>query len=317
MFWPDFWKGRPEIWQVLGLVGNDPWTEALSSGAPDVRQTESGEIVMDRVRHWKVLEYLQFLSTHAQVVYTLQNTVGEKDLYAPAFALAGQGENFYQVPFAPAIPSIDRQAGVGVGVRDEGGGVKARKSGEAMTSSEPRFLFAGMVQMHPDDGSPFFHHRTADSKLPATHPATFSSGPLTHVSPPASQSQAGKMTAWRGWVPGWLYYTFWRREWGLYSREVVHVVCQRNAPLELASMYINESSTTTTTLRVCEECSYTLSDLSSVDDVCGGREGKRRTMGEKETSPLPITMVRIDPQSPLSMMTSAGLEAHALYFSTT
>lgn len=104
IFWPDFWEERPEIWDVLGMVGADPWSAA---GPDPFRQNESGQIVIDRVRHWKVLEWALFLNTHAQLVYTLRGSLGEKDLYAPSFALAGEGKQFWQVPFVPSLPAVD------------------------------------------------------------------------------------------------------------------------------------------------------------------------------------------------------------------
>ena len=105
IFWPDFWEERPEIWNVIEMVGVDPWSTNVSPSP--FRQTESGQIVLDRVRHWKVLEWALFLNNHAQVVYSLKRSLGDKDLYAPSFALAGSGSDFWQVPFEPALPAVD------------------------------------------------------------------------------------------------------------------------------------------------------------------------------------------------------------------
>lgn len=65
---------------------------------------------MCRVRHWKALEWALFLNTHDRVVYTAPGMLGDKDTFRAAFALAGVGKEFRQVPHPPAMPLIDRLA---------------------------------------------------------------------------------------------------------------------------------------------------------------------------------------------------------------
>jgi len=65
---------------------------------------------------------------------------------------------------------------------------------------EPRWRFAGMVQLHPD-GSPLFHHRTAYSKFPVGKSGGEMAGPLSHISATASSKQA--LLATYSWPEGW------------------------------------------------------------------------------------------------------------------
>lgn len=156
-----------------------------------------------------------------------------------------------------------------------------------------------MVQLHPETGSPCFYHRTAYSKLPGRGPIGPHHSAPTHVSPPASQSQAGKMTAWRGNIPGWIF-KMWRKEWGLWESEVESVICNQR------------SSTSTASSTNVYRCSADLSDLAIIDEICS-IHGKNRTMKDKRTRPLPITMVNVDAVSALGKVTAAAIKAHELF----
>ena len=62
---------------------------------PQHRLTDSGQVLLDRARHADVLEYLWFLNSHREVVYSHMH--GDKDTYKLAFFLAGKLGDFYQV----------------------------------------------------------------------------------------------------------------------------------------------------------------------------------------------------------------------------
>jgi hypothetical protein len=199
LFWPDFWHDEPGVWDALGLHADDPWEHGIdpwepawdAPGAADredgrpggqfykiepgrQRQAESGLIVLDRARHWRVLEWALFLNTHSDLIYKLPGMLGDKDTFRAAFALAGAALEFRQSPHAPAMPLVDRRA---LGVAED-----------------PRYRYMGIVQLHPD-GSALFHHRTSWSKFPACAHHGELAGPITHISAPASHAQ-GRLYEW-------------------------------------------------------------------------------------------------------------------------
>lgn len=69
-------------------------------------QAEAGQGALDRFRYWKVLEWLMFLNTHDMFVY--KHALGDKDTFRVAFHLAGFAKEYYQTPFSPALPLVDR-----------------------------------------------------------------------------------------------------------------------------------------------------------------------------------------------------------------
>lgn len=84
MFWPDIYCGSPRLHELLGMP------------ASDAAQTESGQYIFDRERHWMVLEWLLWLNTRDEIVYS--EAYGDKDTFKAAFFLANRLEEFYQVP---------------------------------------------------------------------------------------------------------------------------------------------------------------------------------------------------------------------------
>lgn len=118
-----------------------------------------------------------------------------------------------------------------------------------------RFWNLGMLQLHPENGSPLFHHRTADSKFSPQRPPNDNLGPITHVTPSVTQDQASIMIWGR---PGdSIYHSSGGSRWGL-AQKAVHVVdcggntstlskADRQKVMELFSRY-SES-----TIRVIEE----------------------------------------------------------------
>lgn len=83
MFWPDILCGSANLHKVLGMP------------ASRVAQTESGQYLFDRERHWEVMEWLLWLNTRDKVVY--KEAYGDKDTFKAAFYLAGRLEEFHQV----------------------------------------------------------------------------------------------------------------------------------------------------------------------------------------------------------------------------
>jgi hypothetical protein len=71
-------------------------------------QAESGQIYLNRTKHWLALEYALFLNTHDSLTY--KHSMGDKDTFRAAFALAGAHEDYWQCPFPPSLPLHDRGA---------------------------------------------------------------------------------------------------------------------------------------------------------------------------------------------------------------
>lgn len=204
LFWNDFWNEPVPLWELLHLGGFDPWR-------PEAKpfEAESGQVVLDRVRYWKVLEWLLFLNTHDSLTYTY--SMGDKDTFRVAFALAGDAENYRASPLAPALPLVD------LGV-----------SGEERTDPHVRYRCLGMLQMHPENGEPFFHHRTADAKLQVHRDPGEYMSPITHVTPPLTSDQASIMN-WGS--PGQsIHRASGRVAWGLRSSSVQLDDCQALVP---------------------------------------------------------------------------------------
>ncbi|KAK9815073.1 hypothetical protein WJX73_006806 [Symbiochloris irregularis] len=97
LFWPDlFRKGlemvsgvSPKLYGLFGL--RLPWEGQEQA----FMWAESGQFLIDRSRHWDVIEYLWLLNTHADPTHKL--AYGDKDTFLLAFLLAGKGESYYQV----------------------------------------------------------------------------------------------------------------------------------------------------------------------------------------------------------------------------
>ncbi|KAK9866493.1 hypothetical protein WJX84_012291 [Apatococcus fuscideae] len=149
MFWPDlFGKGtdrvtgmQPELYTLLGL--QPPWTgrEAAFMWA------ESGQLLLDRVRHAAVLEYLWYLNSHADPVYRLAN--GDKDTFLLAFMLAAEPHHYFQMAEWTRLCLHQRP-------RDDAS----------------KLEHVGIIH-HNSAGSPAFLHRTSGGKLDPSTDAYF------------------------------------------------------------------------------------------------------------------------------------------------
>eukprot|EP00879_Flechtneria_rotunda_P017247 GHRR01018068.1.p1 GENE.GHRR01018068.1~~GHRR01018068.1.p1 ORF type:complete len:168 (+),score=41.06 GHRR01018068.1:162-665(+) len=128
----------PVLYEILGL--EVPWVADTS-----LRATEAGQLFIDRLRHYDVLEHLWFLKTHsnsgvqgADLGIVGKCLWGDKDTYLIAFHQAGKGNMFHTIPHMPLQALSQTRHDV--------------------------FSHAGMVQrgLH---GELLFLHRTAAGKL--------------------------------------------------------------------------------------------------------------------------------------------------------
>ncbi|KAG2486139.1 hypothetical protein HYH03_015232 [Edaphochlamys debaryana] len=101
LFWPDAWTdaASPRIFRVYG-VDEKPARAVLRMGmGTGRRDTESGQLLIDRSRHLDVIEMLLFLNRHPD---SNQGLVwGDKDTTWLAFAMAGKAHCFNQVAVPP------------------------------------------------------------------------------------------------------------------------------------------------------------------------------------------------------------------------
>ncbi len=196
IFWNDFWDEPVPLWDMLHLGTADPWRTA----AVYPLEAESGQVVLDRVRYWRALEWLMFLNTHDTLTYMY--SMGDKDTFRVAFALAGDLESYSASPLAPALPLVD-----------------LGEAGEERTDPHVRYRCLGMLQLHPENGEPFFHHRTADAKLQVHRDPGEYLSPITHITPPVTSDQASIMN-WGS--PGQsIHRATGRVSWGLRSDSVL------------------------------------------------------------------------------------------------
>eukprot|EP00882_Tetradesmus_deserticola_P019792 GHRQ01021331.1.p1 GENE.GHRQ01021331.1~~GHRQ01021331.1.p1 ORF type:complete len:527 (+),score=195.23 GHRQ01021331.1:138-1583(+) len=75
----------------MGGMQRPPW-----ENKPNFRLVDSGQMLVDRLRHAEVLEYLWLLNSHHEWVY--KHMHGDKDTFLLAFAMAGRLGDFKQVP---------------------------------------------------------------------------------------------------------------------------------------------------------------------------------------------------------------------------
>eukprot|EP00878_Enallax_costatus_P008903 GHUV01009307.1.p1 GENE.GHUV01009307.1~~GHUV01009307.1.p1 ORF type:complete len:671 (+),score=115.05 GHUV01009307.1:370-2382(+) len=149
LFWPDFWSEKRGsemqsiVYDMVGLKYPEA-ADLLSAGKGHLqhRDTESGQILVDLVRHADVVELALWINTFGDSIY--KAVWGDKDTYGLAFAVAGKAHEFTQVQVPP------------------GGGFTWRpnkllvKSTQATVSG---YQLAAMVQFD-SAGRPAFLHRT-------------------------------------------------------------------------------------------------------------------------------------------------------------
>lgn len=100
-FWPDYWASwvPDKAYEVLGL--NATLTKAAVNYQKGFkkRDTESGQMVLDRVRHMDALEYVFLINSYSDVMYKIIH--GDKDTFALGFALANKAHEFTQNSIPP------------------------------------------------------------------------------------------------------------------------------------------------------------------------------------------------------------------------
>lgn len=293
IFWNDFWKDPVPLWQVLHLQ-DDPWINFGNDNIHDIllssdvqndikrlwekgkaaqesmkypNEAESGQIVINRVKYWEVLEWLMFLNTHDSFVY--RYSMGDKDTFRVAFALAGISDAYFASPFSPALPLVD-----------------LGEKGEHDTDPSVRYRCLGMLQLHPENGSPFFHHRTADSKFhPQENPKEFLS-PITHVTPPITQDQASIMN-WGN--PGYsIFQASGRVTWGFSSKSAFLTKC-KSIPTDVENFLTNSNTDEVDEQAIVRgSCPCPPLHLHTANGRCMGKDPL-----EIETNPEPVLVIEV------------------------
>ncbi|GLC37647.1 hypothetical protein PLESTM_000631900 [Pleodorina starrii] len=240
LVWSDAWRGwagpaayrelglEPEaarlaLNQVVGVVGNGSRRRGANDGgdgggADDGgwsgrwgrRDAESGAVLIDRVAHADVLEYLWWINSFGDRLYH-RLLHGDKDTFALAFAAAGKAHCYSQVALPPGgvfqwgrgvleIKSPPPPAGDAV-VADGG----ATASGPADPPPPPPapadgWQLVGFTQHHPLNGQPLLLHRTMDKWPPLKPPPMM----MTMTTPKSTQPQPQAEGGWldvaeRGW----------------------------------------------------------------------------------------------------------------------
>lgn len=95
LLWQDFWANTmaPEAEQLLGLP-RERWFPG---------SFESGQMVLDKRRHWRGLSLAVYLNAHAQLYYEVFTCyLGKGDKETFAYALAAAGEPYSVVGVPPA-----------------------------------------------------------------------------------------------------------------------------------------------------------------------------------------------------------------------
>lgn len=237
IFWPDLWRGKTAVYDVFDMPEASPWypdgdlgpwrdaiggyfdpdslswdTEKLNRHPVPPRQTEAGQFVLNRERHWDVLEYLLFINMHHNITYGIENMLGDKDTFPAAFGLAGKSKDFNQVKIGPlaALVDFDRHD---------------------MPEENPRYKTLGQVQLHPN-GYMMFYHKTIE-KLPATGDAGYRRWPIEMVTAPLSDMQGGNMllggAEFQSLGKGWL-------NWGFTGYDIEYFVCGFNCSCAVRRM---------------------------------------------------------------------------------
>jgi len=294
---PDYWQDPVDLYSALN-VAPDPWVLAgvvsepqdptllklsLTNEAPTVEvppeylwpfQAESGQLIIDKERHWDVLEYLLFLNTHDSFTYS--NAMGDKDTFRVAFSMAGKSKDYWQCPFAPSIPLHD--------THEEG----------------VRYCSLGMLQVHPITGNPLFHHRTSEAKLELRRKGRKCVGPITHVTPSITRPQAGVMM-WRNVEANLYGGPNTKYQWGLRSDQVHEFTCGTESQVKVA----NSSLTTENYHKYGDEwCACRAEGLHVADLQCANR-----TLKEQYYNALPISVIQVPKAAPLYKISLAEVEA--------
>jgi hypothetical protein len=153
LFWPDAWQGtvRGDAFDSVGLVYSVA-REVIKAGKGFLpRDTESGQLLLDRARHLDVLEYLFWINGERKGGESLW---GDKDTYGLSFACAGKAHLFSQVEVPPS-------------------GIFAWRK-DMLLEKETNKRYWGWQLMgflqHDSQGKPAFIHRTINKWHPESDP---------------------------------------------------------------------------------------------------------------------------------------------------
>eukprot|EP00879_Flechtneria_rotunda_P011098 GHRR01011595.1.p1 GENE.GHRR01011595.1~~GHRR01011595.1.p1 ORF type:complete len:715 (+),score=197.61 GHRR01011595.1:822-2966(+) len=159
MFWLDLWSpllssttfvGHDSVYPLIG-INKGPYWDALAAGQGHIRRVaESGQVLLDRVRHADVLEYLWWLTSYSKELY--KHILGDKDTFGFAFAAAKKLHELHAVTLPPGV-AFKHQAG------DLGTGKMA----------PPLWHFHAMLQ-YDHLGEPVFFHRTLEKWMDVRQP---------------------------------------------------------------------------------------------------------------------------------------------------
>jgi hypothetical protein len=96
--WPEFAETGAVLWpDICALEESNPIWEACGLAKQRTRAIESGQILVDKSRHWAALQIALFLNKRADHYYEM--VYGDKDLFLMAFLLSGKP--FSIVPHLP------------------------------------------------------------------------------------------------------------------------------------------------------------------------------------------------------------------------
>ncbi|GFR44947.1 hypothetical protein Agub_g6038, partial [Astrephomene gubernaculifera] len=102
LFWPDAWTGLADraVFGMYGMNGDRAESVLRLGRGAGRRDSESGQLLLDRSRHLDVLEALLLLNRHPDANKPL--LWGDKDSFWLAFAAVGKAHCFGQVAVPPA-----------------------------------------------------------------------------------------------------------------------------------------------------------------------------------------------------------------------
>ncbi|KAF6262935.1 mannosyltransferase putative-domain-containing protein [Scenedesmus sp. NREL 46B-D3] len=149
MAWLDLWSpalssttfvGWDSVYPLVGLH-KQPYLDALAGGQGHVRRVaESGQLLLDRLAHADVLEWLWMYTSFSKDLY--RHVLGDKDTFGFAFAAAGKLHQLHAVALPP-----------GAALRYELSGQPWQQQG--------KWHFNGMMQ-YDHLGDQVFFHRTME-----------------------------------------------------------------------------------------------------------------------------------------------------------
>uniref|UniRef100_A0A383VV11 Mannosyltransferase putative-domain-containing protein n=1 Tax=Tetradesmus obliquus TaxID=3088 RepID=A0A383VV11_TETOB len=148
LFFPDFWstpansQQRSLAYDMVGLE-HDEAQALLAAGKGRLqRDTESGQLLFDLVKHADVAEWALSINSFGDVLY--KALWGDKDTYSMAFAVAGKAHLFNQLQVPPGAALTWRNSSLLV---------------KATQQKTAGWQLAGMLQFDAA-GQPAFLHRT-------------------------------------------------------------------------------------------------------------------------------------------------------------